>query len=87
MAFDEVRYRREVLDKGLPLRDDLRWRYQLPHQLNGPAVAESVKEVRACWRRNRSRLKYRPVIDELRPVTWCTRRPSPPRPQVTWGRC
>jgi hypothetical protein len=65
MAFDEVRYRREVLDKGLPLRDDLRWRYQLPHQLNGPAVAESVKEVRACWRRNRSRLKYRPVIDEL----------------------
>jgi hypothetical protein len=65
MAFDEARYRREVLDKGLPLKDDLRWRYQLPEQLNGPAVSEAVKQVRACWRRNRSRLKYRPVIEEL----------------------
>lgn len=65
MAFDEQRYRREVLDAGLPVTDDLRTRYQLPRRLDGPAVTETVAGVRACWRRNRARLKYRPVIDEL----------------------
>ncbi|QKV95843.1 hypothetical protein HUT19_32275 [Streptomyces sp. NA02950] len=65
MAFDEARYRREVLDHGLPLKDDLRWRYQLDEPLTAGAVTEAVKEVRACWRRGRARLKYRPVIEAL----------------------
>ncbi|MFE3826406.1 hypothetical protein [Streptomyces sp. NPDC059092] len=65
MAFDEERYRREVLDAGLPVTEDLRTRYQLPQRLTGPAVAESVAAVRACWRRSRSRLKYRSVIEQL----------------------
>ncbi|MGV9251072.1 hypothetical protein [Streptomyces sp. NPDC003697] len=65
MAFDEVRYRREVLDAGMPVTEDLRTRYQLPRRLDGPAVAESVAAVRACWRRNRNRLKYRAVIEQL----------------------
>ncbi|MEU8826397.1 hypothetical protein [Streptomyces sp. NPDC048636] len=65
MAFDEARYRREVLDHGLPLKDDLRWRYQLAEPLTAASVTEAVKEARACWRRGRSRLKYRPVIEAL----------------------
>ncbi|MFH8473758.1 hypothetical protein [Streptomyces sp. NPDC018000] len=65
MAFDELRYRREVLDAGLPVTEDLRARYQLPQHLDGPAVAEAVAAVRACWRRSRSRLKYRAVIEQL----------------------
>ncbi|MEV0636486.1 hypothetical protein AB0I77_16265 [Streptomyces sp. NPDC050619] len=65
MAFDESRYRREVLDAGLPVTEDLRTRYQLPQRLDGPAVAEAVATVRACWRRGRSRLKYRAVIEQL----------------------
>ncbi|MFF9351181.1 hypothetical protein [Streptomyces sp. NPDC014734] len=65
MVFDEMRYRREVLDAGLPVTEDLRTRYQLPQRLTGPAVAEAVAAVRACWRRNRSRLKYRSVIEQL----------------------
>jgi hypothetical protein len=65
MAFDEPRYRREVLDAGLPLTEDLRTRYQLPQRLDGPAVADAVTAVRACWRRSRARLKYRPVIEQL----------------------
>lgn len=63
--FDEARYRREVLDAGLPVTGDLRTRYQLPLPPAGVAVAEAVAAVRACWRRHRSRLKYRPVIEEL----------------------
>ncbi|MFI1562326.1 hypothetical protein ACH4ZX_04535 [Streptomyces sp. NPDC020490] len=65
MAFDEQRYRSDVLDAGLPVTDDLRTRYQLPRRLDGPVVTETVAAVRACWRRNRARLKYRPVIEEL----------------------
>ncbi|WP_432010070.1 hypothetical protein [Streptomyces cucumeris] len=65
MAFDEARYRREVLDHGLPLKDDLRRRYQLEEPLTGASVTEAVRETRACWRRSRSRLKYRPVIEAL----------------------
>jgi hypothetical protein len=65
VAFDEARYRREVLDAGLPVSDDLRTRYQLPRRPDGPAVTEAVTAVRACWRRNRARLKYREVIEEL----------------------
>jgi hypothetical protein len=65
VAFDEARYRREVLDAGLPVTEDLRTRYQLPQRLDGPAVAEAVAAVRACWRRSRSRLKYRAVIEQL----------------------
>ncbi|MFE6972648.1 hypothetical protein [Streptomyces sp. NPDC057682] len=65
MAFDESRYRREVLDAGLPVKEDLRFRYQLPQVLLAPAVAETVRAVRACWRRQRGRLAYRAVIEEL----------------------
>ncbi|MEU6809392.1 hypothetical protein ABZ920_10360 [Streptomyces sp. NPDC046831] len=65
MDFDEVRYRREVLDAGVPVTEDLRTRYQLPRRVDGPAVAEAVAAVRACWRRNRNRLKYRAVIEQL----------------------
>ncbi|MFF4739896.1 hypothetical protein ACFY2W_29030 [Streptomyces sp. NPDC001262] len=65
MAFDESRYRREVLDAGLPVTEDLRTRYQLPRNLDGTAVAEAVAAVRACWRRSRARLKYRAVIEQL----------------------
>ncbi|WP_030670487.1 hypothetical protein [Streptomyces cellulosae] len=65
MAFDEARYRREVLDAGLPVTEHLRTRYQLPQRLDGRAVAEAVAAVRACWRRSRSRLKYRAVIEQL----------------------
>ncbi|MEU9203081.1 hypothetical protein [Streptomyces sp. NPDC048332] len=65
MAFDETSYRREVLDAGLPVQDDLRHRYQLPEDLSAPAVVETVQAVRACWRRQRTRLTYRPVIEEL----------------------
>ncbi|EST36510.1 hypothetical protein [Streptomyces roseochromogenus] len=65
MAFDESRYRREVLDAGLPVTEDLRTRYQLPQNLDGTAVAETVTAVRACWRRSRARLKYRAVIEQL----------------------
>lgn len=65
MAFDEARYRREVLDAGLPVTEDLRTRYQLPQGLDGPAVTEAVTAVRACWRRSRSRLKYRAAIEQL----------------------
>ncbi|MBU6530144.1 hypothetical protein ACFUIW_29350 [Streptomyces sp. NPDC057245] len=65
MAFDEARYRREVLDAGLPVTEDLRTRYQLPQRLDKNAVAEAVAAVRACWRRSRSRLKYRAVIEQL----------------------
>jgi hypothetical protein len=65
VVFDEPRYRREVLDAGLPVTEDLRTRYQLPRHLDGPAVAEAVVAVRACWRRSRARLKYRPVIEQL----------------------
>ncbi|MFB7916158.1 hypothetical protein [Streptomyces sp. NPDC056061] len=65
MAFDEERYRREVLDAGAPVTEDLRTRYQLPQRLTGPAVAEAVAAVRVCWRRSRSRLKYRAVIEQL----------------------
>ncbi|MFJ8106585.1 hypothetical protein [Streptomyces sp. NPDC096132] len=74
MAFDEVRYRREVLDAGLPVTEDLRTRYQLPRHLDGPAVAETVAAVRACWRRSRARLKYRAVIDQLE-AGYLTHRP------------
>ncbi|MER7755754.1 hypothetical protein [Kitasatospora sp. NPDC097643] len=66
MAFDEQRYRREVLDAGLPVRDNLRWRYQLPERLTAEEVATTVAAVRACWARLYSRLKYKPVITELR---------------------
>lgn len=65
MAFDEPSYRREVLDAGLPVQEDLRLRYQLPQQLSAPAVVETVQAVRACWRRQRTRLTYRAVIEEL----------------------
>lgn len=65
MAFDESRYRREVLDAGVPVTEDLRTRYQLPRHIGGPAVAEAVTAVRACWRRSRARLKYRAVIEQL----------------------
>ncbi|OLZ64075.1 hypothetical protein AV521_36680 [Streptomyces sp. IMTB 2501] len=65
MAFDESRYRREVLDAGLPVTEDLRTRYQLPQSVDGAAVAEAVTAVRACWRRSRARLKYRAVIEQL----------------------
>ncbi|WEO94267.1 hypothetical protein A6P39_009695 [Streptomyces sp. FXJ1.172] len=65
MAFDESRYRREVLDAGLPVTGDLRTRYQLPQTLDAAAVAEAVTAVRACWRRSRARLKYRAVIEQL----------------------
>ncbi|GAB7058873.1 hypothetical protein JCM12681A_05830 [Streptomyces mexicanus] len=65
MGFDEVRYRREVLDAGLPVPEDLRTRYQLPADLEPAAVGAVVAAVRACWRRHRTRLKYRPVIEEL----------------------
>ncbi|MFF8026053.1 hypothetical protein ACFZDJ_34170 [Streptomyces sp. NPDC007896] len=65
MAFDELRYRREVLDAGLPVTEDLRTRYQLPQHLDPTAVAEAVTAVRACWRRSRARLKYRAVIEQL----------------------
>ncbi|WP_330238522.1 hypothetical protein [Streptomyces sp. NBC_00525] len=65
MAFDEASYRREVLEAGLPVREDLRHRYQLPEDLSPRAVAETVQAVRACWRRQRTRLTYRAVIEEL----------------------
>ena len=65
MAFDEARYRREVLDPGLPVGADLRHRYQLPQQLTAAEVGALVQAVRACWRRQRTRLKYRAVIEEL----------------------
>ncbi|MFB7500528.1 hypothetical protein ACFC09_38615 [Streptomyces sp. NPDC056161] len=65
MVFDESRYRREVLDAGLPVTEDLRTRYQLPQHIDGPAVAEAVTAVRVCWRRSRARLKYRAVIEQL----------------------
>ncbi|MFI0738904.1 hypothetical protein ACH4PU_12590 [Streptomyces sp. NPDC021100] len=65
MGFDEARYRREVLDAGLPVTEDLRVRYQLPRDLGADAVAEAVAAVRACWRRSRARLRYRPVIEQL----------------------
>ncbi|KAB7843725.1 hypothetical protein [Streptomyces mobaraensis] len=65
MGFDEARYRREVLDAGLPVTEDLRTRYQLPPDADGDAVAEAVAAVRACWRRSRARLRYRPVIEQL----------------------
>ncbi|MFD8689218.1 hypothetical protein [Streptomyces sp. NPDC059651] len=65
MAFDETSYRRDVLDAGLPVQEDLRHRYQLPKDLTAPAVVETVQEVRACWRRQRTRLTYRAVIEEL----------------------
>ncbi|MER5784959.1 hypothetical protein ABT104_25090, partial [Streptomyces mobaraensis] len=65
MGFDEARYRREVLDAGLPVTEDLRTRYQLPPDADGNAVAEAVAAVRACWRRSRARLRYRPVIEQL----------------------
>jgi hypothetical protein len=63
--FDEVRYRREVLDAGVPVGEGLRHRYQLPDQLTAARVGEAVLAVRACWRRQRTRLKYRAVIEEL----------------------
>lgn len=65
MAFDEARYRREVLDAGLPVPEDLRIRYQLPPDLDPDGIADVVTAVRACWRRHRTRLKYRPVVEEL----------------------
>ncbi|MFF8773061.1 hypothetical protein [Kitasatospora sp. NPDC015120] len=65
MAFDEVRYLREVLDRGLPVDEDLRHRYQLPAEFTAAGVEESVRDARACWRRHRTRLKYLPVIEEL----------------------
>ncbi|MFF2350871.1 hypothetical protein ACFVVL_13925 [Kitasatospora sp. NPDC058115] len=65
MAFDEARYLREVLDRGLPVDEDLRHRYQLPAEFTAPGVEESVRQARACWRRHRTRLRYLPVIEEL----------------------
>ncbi|MFI6154712.1 hypothetical protein ACIBCA_18715 [Kitasatospora sp. NPDC051170] len=65
MAFDEARYQREVLDAGLPVRDDLRHRYQLREPLTPAGVAAAVEAARSCWRRYRGRLKYRPVIEQL----------------------
>ncbi|MFF7458487.1 hypothetical protein [Kitasatospora sp. NPDC008115] len=65
MSFDEARYLREVLDRGLPVDEDLRHRYQLPAELTAAGVDEAVRAVRACWRRHRTRLKYLAVIEEL----------------------
>ncbi|MFE6871500.1 hypothetical protein ACFVFS_33735 [Kitasatospora sp. NPDC057692] len=65
MAFDEARYLREVLDRGLPVDEDLRHRYQLPAELTAAGVDEAVRAARACWRRHRTRLKYLAVIEEL----------------------
>ncbi|WP_030450527.1 hypothetical protein [Herbidospora cretacea] len=66
MPFDEARYVREVLDParsaGAP-PDDLLVRYALDRDLAD--VGDTVKAVRQCWRRQRSQLKFRRLVDRL----------------------
>lgn len=66
MPFDEARYVREVLDParaaGAP-PDDLLVRYALGRDL--AEVGETVRAVRQCWRRQRSQLKFRRLVDRL----------------------
>ncbi|GAB1817218.1 hypothetical protein [Herbidospora sp. RD11066] len=66
MPFDEARYVREVLDParaaGAP-PEDLLVRYALGRDL--AEVGETVKAVRQCWRRQRSQLKFRRLVDRL----------------------
>ncbi|GGK88455.1 hypothetical protein Sme01_01600 [Sphaerisporangium melleum] len=69
MAFDEQRYTREVLEPareagGLP-PEDLRVRYQLGESMTAAEVAETVRQVRQCWRRARGMLKYKRLADRL----------------------
>ncbi|MET8158581.1 hypothetical protein ABZT47_19570 [Sphaerisporangium sp. NPDC005289] len=69
MAFDEQRYTREVLEPareagGLP-PEDLRVRYQLTEAMTAAQVAETVRQVRQCWRRARGMLKYKRLADRL----------------------
>ncbi|MDN3352213.1 hypothetical protein [Actinomadura sp. DC4] len=69
MVFDEQRYVREVLDParvaGNQPPDDLRVRYALIEPLNSREVADSVKQVRMCWRKSRGQLRFRRLIDRL----------------------
>ncbi|GAA0415216.1 hypothetical protein Acor_59350 [Acrocarpospora corrugata] len=68
MPFDERRYLREVLDParqaGAP-PEDLRLRYQLRQDMTPAEVAETVRQVRQCWRRQRQLLKFRKLVDRL----------------------
>ncbi|MFC4532308.1 hypothetical protein [Sphaerisporangium dianthi] len=69
MAFDEQRYTREVLEPareagGLP-PEDLRVRYQLSEAMTAAQVADTVRQVRQCWRRARGMLKYKRLADRL----------------------
>lgn len=69
MAFDEQRYTREVLEPareagGLP-PEELRVRYQLGAEMTAAEVAETVRQVRQCWRRARGMLKYKRLADRL----------------------
>ncbi|WP_248959493.1 hypothetical protein [Sphaerisporangium perillae] len=69
MAFDEQRYTREVLEPareagGLP-PEDLTVRYQLREAMTAAEVAETVRQVRQCWRRARGMLKYKRLADRL----------------------
>ncbi|WP_066362448.1 hypothetical protein [Herbidospora mongoliensis] len=66
MPFDEARYVREVLDParatGVP-PEDLVVRYALSR--DPTQIGETVKAVRQCWRRQRSQLKFRRLVDRL----------------------
>ncbi|WP_214110316.1 hypothetical protein [Acrocarpospora catenulata] len=66
--FDEEGYVREVLDParqaGAP-PEDLRARYRLHPDMAPAEVAETVRLVRHCWRRQRQLLKYRKLVDRL----------------------
>ncbi|GAA1005415.1 hypothetical protein Aple_050860 [Acrocarpospora pleiomorpha] len=68
MPFDERRYLAEVLDPareaGSP-PEDLRLRYQLRQDMSPAEVAETVRQVRQCWRRQRQLLKFRKLVDRL----------------------
>jgi hypothetical protein len=69
MALDAERYRREVLDParqaGNRPPDDLIARYQLTEPLGLDQVRVQVEATLAHWRKQRSSLAYRKVIDAL----------------------